>query len=72
MSTAHEAIVAAYCGMKVFALSVITDAAACVYDSVEESNHEEILQVAKKRTDDVVGLVTKFIQKIKENKDLLE
>ena len=43
MSTVHEVLVARHCGMKVFALSLITNEAVMDYDSQEKANHEEVL-----------------------------
>uniref|UniRef100_M3XGW4 Purine nucleoside phosphorylase n=1 Tax=Latimeria chalumnae TaxID=7897 RepID=M3XGW4_LATCH len=43
MSTVHEVIVARHCGMRIFALSLITNKAVMDYDSEERANHEEVL-----------------------------
>uniref|UniRef100_A0A672LSG1 purine-nucleoside phosphorylase n=1 Tax=Sinocyclocheilus grahami TaxID=75366 RepID=A0A672LSG1_SINGR len=45
MSTVHEVIVARHCGMRVFALSLITNKAVMDYDSEEKANHEEVLLI---------------------------
>ena len=72
MSTSHEAIVAAYCGLKVAAFSIITDKVSLEYDQELYSNHEEIVQVAKMKARDSERLVIEFLKKINENKCLLD
>lgn len=64
MSTAHEAIVASYCGIKVLALSIITDMAIDQFDSTVEPDHEEICKVAQLKTKDVESLVLNFIKRL--------
>merc|ERR1712235_37409 len=50
MSTVHEVIVARHCGMKVFALSLITNQAVMDYDSRGgKANHDEVLETGKLR-----------------------
>jgi purine-nucleoside phosphorylase len=45
MSTVQEVIAAVHCGMKVFAMSVITDIG--IRDEDNKITHEEVLQAAK-------------------------
>jgi purine-nucleoside phosphorylase len=71
MSTAHEAIVALYCGLKVLAFSIITDMVSCDFDNDEPPNHEEIVKVANAKAKQAETLVSRFLVKIKENPDLL-
>ncbi|VEN63988.1 unnamed protein product [Callosobruchus maculatus] len=47
MSTAHEVIAAAHCGMKVFAFSLISNSAILDYDSTAIPNHEEVMAAVK-------------------------
>lgn len=71
MSTAHEATVACYCGLKVVALSIITDRVGLDWDhkSAEEgSNHEEVVKVANKRAKDAEKLVELFFKKYNNHK----
>lgn len=65
MSTAHETTVASYCGLKVVALSIITDLVPLDWDHDEEgSNHEEVVKVANKRAKDAEKLVELFFKKM--------
>ena len=70
MSTAHEAIVASYCGLKVLAFSIITDRVVLEYDVEEYPDHHEIVKVANERAKDAEKLVALFLKKINDNKIL--
>lgn len=67
MSTVHEVIVARHCGMRVFALSLITNQAVMDYDSEEKANHEEVLQTGKQRAEQLERLVSTMVTKIEHN-----
>lgn len=67
MSTVHEAIVARHCGMKVFALSLITNQAVMDYDSQEKANHEEVLETGQLRAEQLQKLVSTLVTRIKQN-----
>jgi purine-nucleoside phosphorylase len=71
MSTAHEAIVAKYCGMKVLALSIVTDMVPLEFDVPEASDHAEIVKVAKLKAKDVELLLHEFMKKLSENPHLI-
>lgn len=64
MSTAHEALVASYCGMKVLAVALITNMAVMDYDSEEYANHSEVIEIANLRARDIETLITDFVTKI--------
>ena len=64
MSTAQEALVAGYCGIDVFALALITNEAVTDYDSEDFPNHEEVIEIANKRAQDVESLILNFVPKI--------
>ena len=67
MSTTHEATVAAYCGMKVLAFSVVTDKVVDEFDGDNETTfHEAILEVANSKTQVAEKLVKTFMKKLYE------
>merc|ERR1712127_992361 len=57
MSTAHEALVASYCGLNVLAVALITNKAVIEYDSEDYPNHKEVIDIANKRAIDVENLI---------------
>lgn len=67
MSTVHEVIIARHCGMRVFALSLITNQAVMNYDSEEKANHEEVLQTGKQRAEQLERLVSTMVTRIEHN-----
>lgn len=67
MSTVHEVIVARHCGMRVFALSLITNQAVMDYDSEEKANHEEVLETGKQRAVQLERLVSTMVTRIGHN-----
>jgi purine-nucleoside phosphorylase len=64
MSTAHEVIVAAHCGMQNLGISLITNPAELSYDVQNDISHAEVLEVGKKRSKDVEKLVKCIVQKL--------
>lgn len=67
MSTVHEAITARHCGMRVFALSLITNQAVMDYESKEKANHEEVLQTGKDRAMQLEQLVSTIVTRIEHS-----
>ncbi|CAF97035.1 unnamed protein product, partial [Tetraodon nigroviridis] len=64
MSTVHEVITARHCGMRVFALSLITNQAVMDYESKEKANHEEVLQTGRQRAKQLEQLVSAMVTRI--------
>lgn len=67
MSTVHEAITAHHCGMRVFALSLITNQAVMDYESEQRANHEEVLQTGKERAEQLEQLVSTMVTRIEHS-----
>ncbi|XP_061768959.1 purine nucleoside phosphorylase 5a [Nerophis ophidion] len=67
MSTVHEVIVARHCGMRVFALSLITNQAVMDYDSEEKANHEEVLQTGRQRAKQMEQLISSMVNRMDNN-----
>jgi purine-nucleoside phosphorylase len=62
MSTVPEVIVARHAGMKVFAMSVITDLG--VTDEPVTISHEEVLEAANNAAPKMAALVAAMVQKM--------
>ena len=62
MSTVPEAIVAAHCGMRVLALSVVTD--LCPADNLETANIKEIIETAEKAEPALRDLVVEYLRRL--------
>ncbi len=62
MSTVPEAIVAAHCGMKVLALSVVTD--LCPADNLQPANIAEIIETAEKSEPKLRELVVEYLKRL--------
>ncbi|XP_067308988.1 purine nucleoside phosphorylase 5b [Pseudorasbora parva] len=69
MSTVHEVIVAHHCGMKVFALSLITNQSVMDYDSEKRANHEEVLRTGEQRARQLEKLVANMVSRIELRND---
>uniref|UniRef100_A0A8C8EL12 Purine nucleoside phosphorylase n=1 Tax=Oncorhynchus tshawytscha TaxID=74940 RepID=A0A8C8EL12_ONCTS len=67
MSTVHEVIVARHCGMRVFALSLITNKAVMDYDSEEKANHKEVLETGQHRSIQLQKLVSTMVTRMEYN-----
>uniref|UniRef100_A0A5K3FJ63 Purine nucleoside phosphorylase n=1 Tax=Mesocestoides corti TaxID=53468 RepID=A0A5K3FJ63_MESCO len=62
MSTAQETIVAKHAGLKVFAISLMTNRVALDNESEEVANHEEVLEVATQRADLVKTFIMNMVK----------
>ena len=67
MSTVHEVIVAQHCGLKVIGLSLITNRCVADWDSKEEANHAEVVEVGKLRAKDLENLVSRIVETLKRD-----
>ena len=67
MSTVPEVIVARHCGMTVFAFSLITNECIADYDSTREANHEEVIETANHRQNDLKLFVTRMVTSMSLN-----
>ena len=61
MSTVHECVVARHCGLKVFAMSLITNKCVVEYDSDRVANHEEVIETADKRQIEMQAIVSELV-----------
>uniref|UniRef100_T1J2B2 Purine nucleoside phosphorylase n=1 Tax=Strigamia maritima TaxID=126957 RepID=T1J2B2_STRMM len=58
MSTVHEVVTARHCGLKVFALSLITNKCVMEYETEKIANHEEVLETGEARKHALQNLVS--------------
>ncbi|XP_043914174.1 purine nucleoside phosphorylase isoform X2 [Protopterus annectens] len=70
MSTVQEVIVARHCGLRVFALSLVTNKVVMDYDSEERANHEEVLETGKRAAKILEKLVSNMLAKIEGNNNI--
>ncbi|CAL1579091.1 unnamed protein product [Knipowitschia caucasica] len=64
MSTVHEVLVARHCGMRCFALSLVSNMAIMDYDSVERANHDEVLETGRLRAKQLESLVSELVDRM--------
>ncbi|KAM3171173.1 hypothetical protein ACTXT7_017155 [Hymenolepis weldensis] len=62
MSTAHETTIAKHAGMKVFAMSLITNKVVLDEDSNVQTNHEEVLETSAKRAETMKSFVERLVE----------
>lgn len=67
MSTIHEVITAAHCGIRVLGISLVTNCCIADENSTAEANHEEVLAVGHKRAADMEKLVGAFVRKVRQD-----
>jgi len=64
MSTAIEVIAARHCGLRVLAMSLVTDEGILELDTEQTVSHEAVLAVARKKSQVMESLVRNFLQKL--------
>ena len=70
MSVAHETVAARHAGLKVVALSLITNIAQLDPDSEYNANlHDEVLEAGRKGAEKAAAVVKAFLQALPENLD---
>lgn len=69
MSTVHEVITARHCGMTSFAFSLITNKSVTDYESYEEPNHEEVIDMGKHREPVLKEFITRLVKMIEDDRD---
>ncbi|TRY94118.1 hypothetical protein DNTS_031630, partial [Danionella cerebrum] len=61
MSTVQEVIVARHCGLRVLALSLITNMSVMDYSSQKRANHQEVLETGQERERQLEELVCRVV-----------
>lgn len=61
MSTVHEVIVARHCDMTVFAFSLITNSAIMDYEESNTIKHEDVLEMAKLKEEQLKRFITEMV-----------
>ncbi|KAF8565255.1 hypothetical protein P879_04193 [Paragonimus westermani] len=64
MSTVPEVIVARHAGIRVFAISLVTNVSVLSEETTVKANHQEVLDVATTRTEILSNLFTELIRQI--------
>lgn len=64
MSTVPEVVAAVHAGVKCAGISLITNKAIHDYEDRPHPNHEEVIEVGKKRSADLVRLLRSVVKKI--------
>lgn len=69
MSTVPEVITAKHCGLTVFGLSLVTNVGIMDYDSKDEANHQEVLDVGEKRKTQLKQYISAIVSQIQEKEN---
>lgn len=65
MSVAHEATVARHCGIRVIAISLITNICSDNYNSAEDINNDHVISVGITRAKQLSKLIGATISRLK-------
>ncbi|XP_017883921.1 purine nucleoside phosphorylase-like isoform X1 [Ceratina calcarata] len=66
MSTVHEVITARHCDLTVFAFSLITNQCVTDYETHEQANHEEVINVGKTRQPLLQEFVYRMVLRLRD------
>ena len=61
MSTLPEAIIVRHCGMKVFAMSLVTNMAILDYDVSDVANEDEVLLMGQQKSSDMQKFMLRYV-----------
>ena len=64
MSTAPEVMVARHCGLRVLGISLITNLVVQEHDTEDFPDHNEVLNVGKRRAHDLQRLISELVFRI--------
>lgn len=64
MSTVPEIVTAVHAGVKCAGISLITNKAIHDYEERPHPNHEEVIEVGKKRSSDLIKILRSVLKKI--------
>ncbi|KAA3680737.1 purine-nucleoside phosphorylase [Paragonimus westermani] len=64
MSTVPEVLVARHCGIRVLAVSLVTNVVVMDYETKQLANHEEVLETATRRVSVLQELFTELIKRL--------
>ncbi|KAF7255692.1 hypothetical protein EG68_07709 [Paragonimus skrjabini miyazakii] len=64
MSTVPEVIVARHCGIRVLAVSLVTNMVVMDYETRQSANHEEVLETATRQASILQDLFTELIKRL--------
>lgn len=71
MSTVPEVVAARHCGIKCFGFSLITNECILDYDNESEPDHEEVMENANKRKNDLIQFTSAFVTAVHLQMDQL-
>ena len=64
MSTVPEVMTARHCGMRCFAMTLVTNMCVTDYNSEEIADSDEVLETGRMRSKDCQNLISRFVELI--------
>jgi len=64
MSTVPEVMTGRHCGLRCFAMTLVTNMVVCDYNSTEIADSDEVLETGRMRSKDCQNLITKLVDMI--------